>query len=112
VLRHGAGLGIDVEVVPRRAEKGFHVLPRRWVVERTFGWLMQYRRLVRDSEPGLSNRSGRCRNGTCADPTAAHARLWTCRSGRSISGGRDGRAGGRKGTQLCRRTSGRSSRTS
>jgi hypothetical protein len=25
VLRHGAGLGIDVEVVPRRAEKGFHV---------------------------------------------------------------------------------------
>jgi Transposase DDE domain len=26
------------------------VLPRRWVVERTFGWLMRYRRLVRDYE--------------------------------------------------------------
>jgi hypothetical protein len=26
------------------------VLPRRWVVERTFGWLMQHRRLVRDYE--------------------------------------------------------------
>jgi transposase len=29
---------------------GFVVLPRRWVVERTFGWLMRYRRLVRDYE--------------------------------------------------------------
>ena len=29
---------------------GFIVLPRRWVVERTFGWLMRYRRLVRDYE--------------------------------------------------------------
>ena len=26
------------------------VLPRRWVVERTFGWFMKYRRLVRDDE--------------------------------------------------------------
>lgn len=26
------------------------VLPRRWVVERTFGWLMRHRRLVRDYE--------------------------------------------------------------
>jgi transposase len=29
---------------------GFTVLPRRWVVERTFGWLPRYRRLVRDYE--------------------------------------------------------------
>lgn len=29
---------------------GFVVIPRRWVVERTFGWLSQYRRLWRDSE--------------------------------------------------------------
>jgi transposase len=26
------------------------VLPRRWVVERTFGWIMKYRRCVRDYE--------------------------------------------------------------
>ncbi|MBF9130320.1 IS5 family transposase [Plantactinospora sp. S1510] len=50
VWRHGARLGIDVEVVPRLAEKGFQPLPRRWVVERTFGWLTQHRRLVRDYE--------------------------------------------------------------
>ena len=29
---------------------GFWVLPRRWVVERTFGWLNQYRRLSKDYE--------------------------------------------------------------
>jgi putative transposase len=29
---------------------GFQVLPRRWVVERTFGWLGRYRRLSKDYE--------------------------------------------------------------
>ena len=33
-----------------RQHKGFMVLPRRWVVERTFGWLSRYRRLSRDYE--------------------------------------------------------------
>lgn len=36
--------------VVRRTRAGFHVLPRRWVVERTFGWLMNYRRLCRHYE--------------------------------------------------------------
>ena len=40
-----------VEVVKRPAmAKGFKILPRRWIVERTFGRLMLYRRLVRDYE--------------------------------------------------------------
>ena len=40
---------LEVEVVKRSDDvKGFAVLPRRWVVERTFGWLMRHRRLVRD----------------------------------------------------------------
>lgn len=56
VIQHGAGLGIDVEVVQRPKEKGFHPLPKRWVVERTFGWLMQHRRLARDYE-ALPQRS-------------------------------------------------------
>ncbi|RBY77070.1 IS5 family transposase [Blastococcus sp. TF02-09] len=43
--------GIELVVVPRNADvKGFQVLPRRWVVERTFGWLTRCRRLARDCE--------------------------------------------------------------
>jgi putative transposase len=34
----------------RNAPKGFKVHPRRWVVERTFGWLVRYRRLLVDHE--------------------------------------------------------------
>lgn len=30
--------------------KGFHALPKRWVVERTFAWITRYRRLSRDFE--------------------------------------------------------------
>ena len=42
---------LKVEVVKRSDDaRGFMVLPRRWVVERTFGWLMRQRRLVRDYE--------------------------------------------------------------
>jgi putative transposase len=37
-------------------QKGFVVLPRRWVVERTFGWITQCRRLSKDYE-GLPRSS-------------------------------------------------------
>ena len=44
-------LKLKVEVVKRSDDmEGFEVLPRRWVVARTFGWLMQQRRLVREYE--------------------------------------------------------------
>ena len=39
-----------VEIVKRSELHTFKVLPRRWVVERTFGWLGQSRRLTRDYE--------------------------------------------------------------
>lgn len=35
--------------------KGFHVLPKRWVVERTFAWLTRHRRLSRDFEGTYSS---------------------------------------------------------
>ncbi len=34
----------------RRTKKGFVLLPRRWVVDRSFGWAACFRRLVRDYE--------------------------------------------------------------
>lgn len=44
-------LAITVEIVSRLpGQKGFVVLPRRWVVERSFAWLGRYRRLARDWE--------------------------------------------------------------
>jgi transposase len=44
-------LNIVVEIVKRTDDvKGFKVLPRRWVVKRTFGWLVRNRRLARDYE--------------------------------------------------------------
>ena len=43
--------GWKLDVVRRPdGTTGFQVLPRRWVVERTFGWLGRYRRLSRDFE--------------------------------------------------------------
>jgi transposase len=43
--------GIQLEVVKLpEAKKGFVLLPRRWVVERSFGWMARFRRLVRDYE--------------------------------------------------------------
>jgi putative transposase len=42
---------VEVEIVNRiEGKEGFHILPKRWVVDRTFGWLMRHRRLVRDYE--------------------------------------------------------------
>jgi len=49
---------VNVEIVKRSdTAKGFVVLPRRWVVERTFAWLGRCRRLAKDWE--CLNRKGR-----------------------------------------------------
>lgn len=52
-----ASCGWVLEIVKRSDDvKGFQVLPHRWVVERTFGWLGRYRRLSKDYE-GLTQSS-------------------------------------------------------
>lgn len=46
-----AAHGIRLELVKlESAKRGFVLLPRRWVVERSFGWLARFRRLARDHE--------------------------------------------------------------
>jgi putative transposase len=42
--------GLRLEVVKRQALHIFKILPKRWIVERTFGWLPNYRRFAKDYE--------------------------------------------------------------
>ncbi|WTW91132.1 IS5 family transposase [Streptomyces canus] len=50
-VEHAATLGIDLEIVQRApGTRGFTPIPKRWTVERTYGWLMLHRRLARDYE--------------------------------------------------------------
>ena len=51
--------GIKLFVVKHTtAKRGFVLLPRRWVVERTFGWLGRFRRLARDYEQLTTTLAG------------------------------------------------------
>lgn len=46
----------ELDLVKRSDKlKGFQVLPHRWVVERTFGWLNRYRRLAKDYERSVES---------------------------------------------------------
>ncbi|MBM0237505.1 transposase [Micromonospora sp. ATA32] len=94
-------LHLTVQIV-KRTEPGFVVLPRRWVVERTFAWISKHRRLVRDYEtkPGhheamiyivmiMTRRSRPCPTaGRCGranvTPTRPHRQLVTEVPGRSL----------------------------
>lgn len=51
LLDKAAFLDFVIEIVRRiDGEPDFEVLPRRWVVERTFGWMIRWLRFVRDFE--------------------------------------------------------------
>ena len=52
-----AGMGTwTIEIIKRSdTAKGFEVLPRRWVVERTFAWLGRCRRLAKDWETSIAS---------------------------------------------------------
>jgi transposase len=54
LMDKAAFLDFVIEIVRRSdVQAGFAVIPRRWVVERTFGWMIRWRRLVRDYEKRL-----------------------------------------------------------
>ena len=51
--------GMKLEVIKHtEAKRGFVLLPRRWVVERSFAWVARFRRLARDYERLASTLSG------------------------------------------------------
>ena len=51
------GIELIVITLPE-AKRGFVLLPRRWVVERSFGWAARFRRLARDDERLLETVAG------------------------------------------------------
>ncbi|TCU20462.1 DDE family transposase [Rhizobium sullae] len=58
LMDKAAYLDFLIEVVRRiEGQPGVNVLPRRWVVARTFGWMTRWRRLVRDYEAHQRVRS-------------------------------------------------------
>ena len=76
--------GIRLEVVKLpEAKRGFVLLPRRWVVERSFAWATRFRRLVKDYEGYASTLAGlhlvafvclmlrRCQSAIKTDPRSA-----------------------------------------
>lgn len=60
VVVHGAGMGINVEIIERNPQdKGFVPQPKRWRVEQTYGILILHRRMVRDYEHHPSSSASR-----------------------------------------------------
>ena len=51
------GIALSVVKLPE-AKRGFVLLPRRWVVERSFAWAARFRRLARDYERLASTLAG------------------------------------------------------
>ena len=57
--QEAAAHGLRLEVVKlSQAKRGFVLLPRRWVVERSFAWAARFRRLARDYERLATTLSG------------------------------------------------------
>jgi len=48
-VQNEAGIPLEIAKRPDIA-RGFHLLPKRWIVERTYGWLGRCRRLAKDYE--------------------------------------------------------------
>ena len=47
--------GWNMQVIKRCQQRVFRILPKRWVVQRTFAWLSQFRRLSKDYEVSVAS---------------------------------------------------------
>jgi len=68
----------SIEIVKRSdTANGFVVLPRRWVVERTFAWLGRCRRLAKDWEKSIESATAFVQIASIRTLTRRIARHWT-----------------------------------
>ena len=66
-----------LEIIKRSdIAKGFEILPRRWVVERTFAWLGRCRRLAKDWEKSLESATAWTQIASIRMLTRRIARYW------------------------------------
>ena len=73
------GIGSDLEIVKKPKDvKGFTVLYRRWVVERTFAWMSRCRRLAKDCERSLESSLAWAQLAACRFMMRRIARAATC----------------------------------
>ena len=73
------GIGSDLEIVKKPKDvKGFTVLYRRWVVERTFAWMSRCRRLAKDYERSLESSLAWAQLAACRFMMRRIARAATC----------------------------------
>ena len=49
-------MDLKVDISPKIKRVGFHVIPKRWVVERTFAWFGNSRRLDKDLEKTVTSQ--------------------------------------------------------
>ena len=86
-----ANEGIQLEVVKRpEGQSGFVLLPKRWVVERSHGWMPRIRRLVRDYKRLPRNPCGSalyCCHCTYANSALPHCPYVHKRHGHRLAGG-------------------------
>jgi transposase len=66
----------SLQIVKRSDAAGFEVLPKRWIVERTFAWISRNRRLARDFERYANDRC--CIHPPRHDPDHAQATCCKC----------------------------------
>ena len=57
-LPGGHSRGTIIQAIPAQHGSAFHLLPKRWVIERTFAWLGRNRRLAKDLETLVETRGG------------------------------------------------------
>ena len=73
------GIGTDLEIVKKPKDvKGFTVLHRRWVVERTFAWMSRCRRLAKDCERSLESSLAWAQLAACRFMMRRITRAATC----------------------------------